>query len=261
MDFDPLAIPEEEEPSAPFWMGTFSDMVTLLLTFFVMLVAMSEVEVKKFDEALSYFPGRRGILENEGLMAGVAGVVAAQTTVDQARAYDELTRYIQEQGLADAVEVDLTERGIRVTFADSIAFASGSAELSGPAVDVLTAVSAATHVAASVEVEGHTDNRPIATSAYPSNWELSAARAGTVVRFLLGQPDALPADRYAAIAYGEFRPRDSNATEAGRARNRRIAILLRSKLDPDPITPSSTSDVPVSPDLDVPSPDLDVPTP
>ena len=243
MDFDPTLTEDEGEPTAPFWMATYSDMVTLLLAFFVMLVAMSEVEVKKFEEALSYFTGRRGILENEGLMPGIMGVVAEHTIVEQSREYDDLARFVQEEGLAEAVEVDLTERGIRVTFADSIAFASGSATLTGPAVAVLRRVATSTRIASAVEVEGHTDTEPIATLAYPSNWELSAARAGSVVRFLLDQPGALPADAYAVIAYGEHRPRTSNATAAGRARNRRIAILLRSKVDTEPPRgPISTSD-------------------
>ena len=69
----PPGLADDDEPTAPFWMATFSDMVTLLLAFFVMLVAMSEVEVKKFEEALSYFTGRRGILQEEGLMPGIMG--------------------------------------------------------------------------------------------------------------------------------------------------------------------------------------------
>ncbi|MEM1117341.1 MAG: flagellar motor protein MotB [Bacteroidota bacterium] len=242
MDLD-APEPASEEPTAPFWMATYSDMVTLLLAFFVMLVAMSEVEVKKFEEALSYFTGRRGILEQEGLMPGIMGVVAEQTIVQQSREYDDLARFVQDAGLADAVEVDLTERGIRITFADSIAFASGSAALTGPAQSMLDRVATSTRVASTVEVEGHTDDQPIATSAFPSNWELSAARAATVVRFLMERPDALAPDKYAAIAYGEHRPRASNATPEGRARNRRIAILLRSKVDAEPPRgPISTPD-------------------
>lgn len=243
MDLDATPAPADDEPTAPFWMATYSDMVTLLLAFFVMLVAMSEVEVKKFEEALSYFTGRRGILENEGLMPGIMGVVAEQTVVQEALEYEDLARFVQDEELAEAVEVDLTERGIRVTFADSIAFASGSAALTGPARSMLERVATSTRIASAVEVEGHTDTQPISTAAFPSNWELSAARAASVVRFLMDQPGALPAGAYAATAYGEHRPRASNATAEGRARNRRIAILLRSKADVEPPRgPISTPD-------------------
>jgi len=241
MDLDPLAsaLDEEEEPSAPFWMATFSDMMTLLLTFFVMLVAMSSVEVKKFEEALSYFTGRRGIMEQEGMMPGIMGVAGQDDTREQARAFEDIARDIQEKGMAEAVTVDLTERGIRVTVLDSVAFATGSVVLGEGARDVLRDIAAMVRAPAVVEVEGHTDNVPISTPAYPSNWELSAARAAAVVRFLAEQPGALEPDRYIAVGYGEFRPRASNDTPRGRALNRRITVLFRNHAD-DPVGSPST---------------------
>ena len=239
---------DDEEPTAPFWMATFSDMMTLLLTFFVMLVAMSEVEVKKFEEAMSYFTGRRGVMAQEGLMPGIMGVAGKDDLREQARVFEDLARDVQEQGLGSAVEVDLTERGIRITFVDSIAFASGSAQLDGPAQDVLRRTGAVARLAGAVEVEGHTDDRPIATAAYPSNWELSAARAAAVVRFLAAQPDALPPGRYLASGHAEHRPRAPNDTPAGRARNRRITVLFRSP-EPDGLP------LPAEP-LSLPAPDV-----
>ena len=217
----------EEEPSAPFWMATFSDMMTLLLTFFVMLVAMSSVEVKKFEEALSYFTGRRGMMEQEGVMPGIMGVAGQHDIRDQARQFEDIARAVQEQGLGAAVDLDLTESGVRVTFIDSVAFAPGSVVLDEPARGVLRTVAEMATGVAAVEVEGHTDDRPIATAAYPSNWELSAARAAAVVRFLAAQPGALPPDHYVASGHGEYRPRASNDTPEGRARNRRISVLFR----------------------------------
>ena len=79
---------------------------------------------------------------------------------------------------------------------------------------------------ASVVVEGHTDDRPIHTARFPSNWELSAGRAASVVRFMLSLNDVPPPDRYVAIGYGEYRPLESNTTAAGRARNRRVEIFF-----------------------------------
>lgn len=224
---NPLGLEEEEEPTSPFWMATFSDMMTLLLTFFVMLVAMSSVEVKKFEEALSYFTGKRGLMQEEGLMPGIMGVAGQPDEREQSKAFEDIARDIQEKGLGDGVEVDLTSKGIRVTFVDSIAFAPGSVALDEPAQHVLEIVAELASSVAAVEVEGHTDNTPISTAAYPSNWELSAARAAAVVRFLTIQTDSLPADRYIATGYGEFRPRDTNETPEGRARNRRISVLFR----------------------------------
>ena len=218
---------DDDEPTAPFWMATFSDMMTLLLTFFVMLVAMSSVEIKRFEEALSYFTGRRGLMEQEGLMPGIMGVTGEPNAREQAETFEEIATDVQELGLGDAVNLDLTDRGVRVTFMDSVAFAPGSVALAGPARAVLDEVGRLARSARSVEVEGHTDDRPIATAAYPSNWELSAARAASVVRYLLSRDDALEPDRYVAVGYGEHRPRDTNDTAEGRARNRRITVLFR----------------------------------
>lgn len=228
---------EDEEPTAPFWMATFSDMMTLLLTFFVMLVAMSTVEVKKFEEALSYFTGRRGLMEQDGLMPGIMGVAGETDVREQARQYEDIARMVQAEGLSAYIDVDLTERGIRVTLVDSVAFAPGSVELGSPAREILRAVAEVAASAPAVEVEGHTDDVPISTPAYPSNWELSAARAAAVVRFLIDQPGALPPDRYVAVGYGEFRPRAPNDIPDGRARNRRITVLFRSEADPAPPIP------------------------
>ncbi|WP_412061179.1 flagellar motor protein MotB [Rubrivirga sp. IMCC45206] len=222
------ALLEDEEPSAPFWMATFSDMMTLLLAFFVMLVAMSSVEVKKFEEALSYFTGRTGVMQEEGLAPGIIGIAAEKDTRADADAFEQISRRVEEEGLGAAVELALSERGIRVTFVDSIGFAPGSAALDGPATTVLAVVAAGATVARGVEVEGHTDNVPIASAVYPSNWELSAARAAAVVRFLAADSSALAPDRYAAVGFGEHRPRAPNDIPEGRARNRRISVLFRS---------------------------------
>ncbi len=251
-DFDSDGVPEEEEPTAPFWMATYGDMVTLLLTFFVMLVAMSEVEVEKFEEAMSYFTGGRGMMTAEGIMPGIMGVVGSEETAQQAQRFEDLQEFVQTEGLEGAVDVDLTERGIRVTFVDSIAFASGSAELDGPAKTVLARISEAAASTAAFEVEGHTDDQPISTALYPSNWELSAARAAAVVRFLLEQPDPLPPQHYLAVGYGEHRPRTSNDTPEGRSRNRRIAVLIRAA-DAEMPPARGPHSVPGPPDLSSPS--------
>ena len=225
--------PPDDTPTAPFWMATFSDMVTLLLAFFVMLVAMSEVEVKKFEEALSYFHGHTGMLQNEmalvnGPATPAAGAAAGEgEAVEQAERYEDLLERLEAAGLAGAVEVELTAEGIHLTMLDSVSFASGTATLLPSAERVLAALAGVLGPdVQSVVVEGHTDSVPIRTAAFPSNWELSTARAASVVRFLLARDVALAPDRYQAAGYAEHRPRGSNATAAGRARNRRVSVLI-----------------------------------
>jgi chemotaxis protein MotB len=228
-------------------MATFSDMVTLLLAFFVMLVAMSEVEVKKFDEALSYFKGHTGMLEHEmALVAGPATPASAENqAVQQADRYEELLEQLAEAGLSDAVEVALTAQGIHLTVLDSVMFASGTAALLPAAERVLSAVAGVVgHDVQGIVVEGHTDSIPIQTATFPSNWELSTARAASVVRFFLDRSDALPPDRYQAAGYAEHRPRASNATADGRAQNRRVAILISTHPWPTPTLPTPTLPTP-----------------
>ncbi len=265
---------EIEEPTAPFWMTTFSDMTTLLLTFFVMIVSMSEVEVKKFKEALSYFQGRTGVLQNESMMvapgtpstgkgkapagsppgetrsngpspddnfsvapSGVPPVglqpappserERARDRAAQAERYEELIQYIQSEGLADKVQVHMTEKGLHFVLNDAVMFRPGAADLVEPSRTLLSLISTLlTDEVAQVVVEGHTDDRPIASVRYPSNWELSTARAAAVVRHFLGQASALSADHYSAVGKGEFHPLESNATDAGRSRNRRVEIFF-----------------------------------
>lgn len=229
---DDITLDDEDDlPTAPFWLTTYSDMVTLLLTFFVLIVSMSEVEVKKFQEALSYFHGHKSVLAFESMVPPVyPREQQEQILKEAAQRYDELLAFLQSSGLADKVEVELTERGLHVTITDSVVFASGSAVLLASSREVLAKISGVMGEAvASVEVEGHTDNLPIGTSVFPSNWELSAARAASVVRFFLEQENALDPGHYSAIGRGEFHPVASNDTAAGRSRNRRVEILFVSR--------------------------------
>lgn len=227
-DFDPNQEDDDGPPSAPFWMTTFSDMVTLLLTFFVLIVSMSTVEIRKFTEALSYFQGQTSVLVNERIQTPASRpTVSRFQSSEQAERYAELLDFLHEQDLADKVHVSLTDNGLHVTITDSVMFESGSAQLIDRSRVVLRKIRAVLGTAVeSVIVEGHTDDRPIRTAMFPSNWELSSGRAASVVRFLLEEEDHLPPSRYLAVGYGEHRPVESNATAAGRSRNRRVEILF-----------------------------------
>ena len=110
---------------------------------------------------------------------------------------------------------------------DDLLFASGQATLDNKAHALLSEIGALLNLVHThpIDVEGHTDDVPIHSSAFPSNWELSTARASTVVRFLVGS--GMSASRLAAIGYAEQRPLASNATAAGRARNRRVEIVVQ----------------------------------
>ncbi len=132
--------PEIKELTAPFWMATFSDMVTLLLTFFVMLVAMSEVKVEKFKEALSYFQGRTGVMMFESAvppveqpsMESTARESTDRASVEMAQRYEELLAYIDANNLSGLVNADLTEDGMHFVINDAAMFNAGKPRSSSP---------------------------------------------------------------------------------------------------------------------------------
>jgi chemotaxis protein MotB len=134
---------------------------------------------------------------------------------------DMLSAYVEQ----DLVEVSFSENRVRVDMKDKMLFASGSAHLSNAAVTALRDISRIlATVPNQLQVEGNTDDRPIRTEEFPSNWELSAARAASVVHLL--SRFGIDPSRLSAIGYGEHRPVESNDTEAGRARNRRVSLVI-----------------------------------
>ncbi len=225
---DDLEDDGSDMPTAPFWLTTYSDMVTLLMTFFVLIVSMSEVKVQKFEEALSYFTGKTGVLQHDAAVRSpLMQPIKNLKTVEQSKRYEQLIKYLQDNNLQDKVQVNLTEKGLHVIITDSVMFNSGAAELIDPSRTILQMVASVLgNEVKSVLVEGHTDDRPISTSSFPSNWELSGARASSVVRFLLAQGSALAPSAYQAVGYGEYHPIDANDTLKGRARNRRVEIMF-----------------------------------
>jgi chemotaxis protein MotB len=228
---------DDDAPTAPFWMTTFSDMMTILMTFFVMIVSMSEVEVKKFKEALSHFQGHPSILtENTSVMPSRHSMTpTVRHELQKDIQYQRFLKYLEENGLEDKVQANRTETGIHVVISDSVMFRTGKARLIEPSRTILRMLARILDKnVTSVVVEGHTDDRPIRTGRFPSNWELSTARAASSVRFLQQNAPELDPSRYAAVGYGAHRPRATNETRAGRAQNRRVEILfdLRSWNDP-----------------------------
>jgi chemotaxis protein MotB len=231
---------DNDQPTAPFWMTTFSDMMTLLMVFFVLIVSMSEIKIERFEEALTYFQGGRGVLSQQSIMQNTP---SPQETpyINRRRAerFEKLQEYLRENGLQDKVKVDLRPDGVHTVITDSVMFNTGEARIIEPARTVLRLLVGVidTEVEA-VAVEGHTDSRPIRTIRYPTNWELSAARAASVVRFLQQHEDVLEPQRYVALGYGEHRPVATNATPAGRAQNRRVEILFSWEPWQDKMNPS-----------------------
>ncbi|NMB37995.1 MAG: OmpA family protein [Firmicutes bacterium] len=209
-------------------MTTYSDMVTLLLTFFVLLFSMSNVDVQKFQAILSAFRGSLGVLDGGMSLSGDIGLQSAsELAIEQLYQLEqELKEFIVEQGFEGSVQLQMEERGLIIRFADQIFFDLGKADLKPEAVNILNQLGPMLNKLPNpIRIEGHTDNLPINTIQFPSNWELSTYRATSVIRYLIEHLDLDP-DKLSAAGYGEYRPVVDNTNDKNRALNRRVDIII-----------------------------------
>lgn len=226
---------EECKRGSPEYMLTYGDMMTLLLCFFVMLLAMSTIDPNRFMVAASSFQNAfSGVLKEFPTIPIHKNILVPQMGGDEQnkRMAIEAARQLQEsikrEELDESIKVKVTDKGIAIKVADPIGFDIGKAdikpEFAGLLAEVINIVN--TKMPESeIRVEGHTDNVPIHTREYPSNWELSAARALHVVKFMFTQGGIDPA-RLSAVGYGEYRPIAPNDREGNRQKNRRIEIYV-----------------------------------
>jgi chemotaxis protein MotB len=218
----------ECESGAPAWMVTYGDMMTLLLTFFVLIVSFSSTEVVKFKAAME------SVREGLGIWSGNSSPVPnvyLRNLEEQRTQTDSVIEEVEEMQLQDSalelIEVYNTPQGVRLILSDSLLFNSGSSDLTPVFEGLLLRIGEMIQTRSFdlIRVEGHTDNIPINTPRFPSNWELSALRAVQVVKYLAEQASIAP-EKLSGAGYGEFRPRATNESPPGRARNRRVEIFL-----------------------------------
>ncbi len=212
------------------WLLSYADLVTLLLALFTTLYAASSVDAGKLAplqtslrEAFDAPP----VMETRnprGAIVPPVTVVNAQAMQDdlELRLMKELAEPLQLQRVA----IHRDARGLVVSLPQEAAFATASTDVSSEARELIGRVAAAVAPTANaLRIEGHTDNVPIRTARYSSNWELSTARASAVVAFLVESARFDPA-RLSAAGYGEFHPQVPNDTPEHRARNRRIDVVI-----------------------------------
>lgn len=219
------------------WLLTYADMITLLMAFFIMMYSMSVLNMAKFQEVA--FSIRSGF---GGMLKGGAHVLKYQTNKQRGRTrHDgantsskqklkevemELTSFSISNDLQDAMTVTREVRGLVVSIVvDGLLYQAGSATLNPAASRVLDEISTELQrVPNDIAVEGHTCTSPINTAIFPSNWELSAARACSVIRYLQGR--GIESERMHATGFGETQPRLPNDTEQHRRLNRRVNIVI-----------------------------------
>jgi chemotaxis protein MotB len=247
------------------WLLTYSDMITLLMALFIVMFSMANVNTSKFhelktslSEAFSgqLLPGGTSIAEDGGAaslanpLPELAATPASSQAADAERENEELRRlkqrvdaYASAHGISAQLDARIERRGLVITIlTDRLLFDSGQAAIRPPGARLVGSIGGLLRKESKhqVTVEGYTDTVPIAGSTYPTNWELSTARASTVVRTLMGA--GVQAQRLTASGRAHLDPVASNASAGGRARNRRVQIVLPRR------SSSPTSDA-AAPDL------------
>ncbi|MCU4812828.1 flagellar motor protein MotB [Bacillus cereus] len=229
------------------WLIPYSDMLTLLFALFIVLFAMSSIDAEKFKQMAVAFrselvggTGNKEFLNNQKpneekeLSASSLEAEQAKQQEDRAKEMDELKalqkkidQYINEKQLSSSFQTKLTEKGLMVTILENVLFDSGKADVKIESIGIAKELSNLLVLVAPREiiVSGHTDNVPIANAKFASNWELSSQRAVNFMQVLLQNKD-LPAGSFNARGYAEYRPIDTNDTEEGKAKNRRVEVFI-----------------------------------
>ncbi|MFH1058020.1 MAG: flagellar motor protein MotB [Pseudomonadota bacterium] len=227
---------EDDDESSGEWLVTFSDMVTLLLTFFVFLVSMANLDEQKFEQIIDSIQVNLGKQEQPG---GDVGRLQLRTTMP--RSLDQLTGIEQEplledvqqtlklKNIDDVVRVASQGNEVVMLVEGQTFFNSGQAELKKEAWPILDQVAAIVlrHPEYVLHIKGHSDPRPISSPRFESNWELSALRATAVLRYLLGK--GIPPRRMTATGYADTEPLLPNTSEENMAKNRRVEFVLEKK--------------------------------
>jgi len=229
------------------WVLPYADFVTVLLCFFIVMYSLSSVDAEKFAalaRALQHSLGGRGTVLIEApdasigpdsynpieLDRGISQVHDTAFLAQIASVQQQVQELMDEAGLTAQIEMFTEERGLVISVQDTVLFSSGSAKLTPQAREVMDKLGLILLQTPNyIRIEGHTDNVPINTPRFSSNWELSVARATSVVQYLIARHN-FPPERLSATGYGEYRPKATNATAEGRQKNRRVDFVILSSL-------------------------------
>lgn len=243
----------EKEPNLERWLVSYADFITLLFAVFTTLYAMSVTDDQKVEEvkksiqnAFGYSLGFTSssapvmnVIESTDfgaipeVMEAAPPAPEAETTyadvLEFARIREEVKGQLASFGVEKDVKITINERGLVISLKEAGFFASGSATLQQDALPLLDRIAASlAGQANTIRVEGHTDNVPVRSQVFASNWELSTSRATNVVRYLIDRHQ-FKGNMLSATGYGEYHPVADNKTEAGRRQNRRVDIVMLSR--------------------------------
>ena len=235
------------------WLIPYADLLTLLLALFIVLFAASNVDKEKYNAmAQAFFAEFRnsgGVMEGDSLPYKIPSVLELPPSItdlpadgdseedlsqimadEEKRRLDlvkeELQRYFDQEGLSANVSLHIDERGLVISFNDSVLFDLGSSDIKPEYTPLLVKMAAIINRLDNyIRVEGHTDNVPISSARFASNWELSCGRASRVVRLFISDA-SIPPEKVVAVGYAEYKPIEDNSTPEGRAKNRRVDVII-----------------------------------
>lgn len=211
----------DSQSGDPIWLVTFGDTMSLLLTFFVLLFAASDQAQMK--EMLGYLSGSLGLME----YAKPSIVPPLVKRLDRRSASEKIRDFIRQQGLEESqAKITILPEGILISLGSPLLFGIGQADLKKETIPILDKiVDIVGSMPNDINIGGHTDNAPIHTRDFSSNWELSAARAIAVGNYLMKK--GVDPSRLSVAGYADSRPLLPNDREENRALNRRVEILIR----------------------------------
>ncbi|MBR7798257.1 MULTISPECIES: flagellar motor protein MotS [Virgibacillus] len=240
---------------APKWMVTYSDMVTLILVFFILLFSMSQIDLVKFEAISDSFRNRMifDFYPSPVPMDNPTENTSNEESGEQSNEFDtptqmpntndrdkqtdkneqslddlmkEVEAYLDKNDLNKVISANRTKQGVELVLQESILFDSGEAVILNSGKPFLNKIgSLLKNLPNHVHVEGHTDSRPISNYRYPSNWELSGARASSVIRYLLQQND-FDRSRFSSVGYADTQPIAPNTSAVNWSKNRRVEIVI-----------------------------------
>lgn len=221
---------EESSGGSPEWLTTYSDLVTLLLCFFILLFSFSNVDAEKFRSIMASFQGGSGVLSGGTTLDFPIDSLEDGLDEELVKLLKNLEEYADTLNLGDAITIKPEERGIVIRFMDNVLFDSGSAEIKGESMEILKTVAELLKQEEfskrQIKVEGHTDSDQIVKiSKYPTNWELSSARATNVLRYLV-ETENIEGNRISSSGYSFYRGVVPNDTPENKAKNRRVDIVI-----------------------------------
>lgn len=216
-------------PGAPLWMTTYGDMVTLVLTFFVLMFAFSTVDKQKYVQIVNSLRGAMGgnvgVL-NQGTSVELTGQLVSINPPTYDKLLKQLQKILEKEMNREKVEIRGDGKEIVISFKEKLFFLIGSADILNEAFPILNEVGEVIRdQGLVVRIEGHTCDIPIRTTRFPSNWELSAIRAVNVGKYLIETIGVTP-ENVSIGAYSQYRPMVPNTSEENRARNRRVDIVI-----------------------------------